>query len=111
MSTNLTNGALACLLTDAELAERKKALQKEIFVKVKKVEEVDDGYLFHLDNIENLLPNLFHFILLEKECCPFFQQDVTIRSNNAGIIWKVSGKDGVKEMLNQMLEEIKFPEN
>jgi len=76
---------------------------------VKKVKESDDGYLFSFDDDEQLLPKLFGYIVAEKKCCPFFQQDVSIRSNNAGITWKVCGQDGVKQVIRQMLEENILP--
>jgi len=108
---NLNDKPLVCLLTDLELVERKNELQKEIFFNVKKVEEVDDGYLFHFDDNENILSNLFYYILAEKKCCPFFQQDISIGSGNSRIVWKVSGRTGIKEMLRETFEEIKFPEH
>ncbi len=110
MSKNLNDVELTCLLTDSELVQRKNELQMKVFSRVNKMDEVDDGYLFHFEDVDSLLPDLFHYVLSENECCPFFRHDVTIGSNNSGITWKVSGKEGVKEMLGLMLEEIEFPE-
>lgn len=102
------NSPLACTLTDSALAERKDALKKEVFTKVAKVEETDDGYMFHFEDKEELLPNLFHYIQAEQACCPFFQQEVTVQPHQSGIRWKVSGQTGVKELLTSMLEEMEL---
>ncbi len=104
MSLNFEN-ALTCTLTSPELAKRKNELQKAIFAKVKHVSEVDDGYVFQFDDDESLLPELFHYVLAEKQCCPFFQQDISIGSHASGITWKVSGAEGVKLILEQIMEE------
>ena len=106
---DMNNKPMACLLTDAELAERKSTLQKEIFSKVKKAEEVSDGYQFYFDDKDSLLSDLFSYILAEKKCCPFFQQDIAIGSDSSGIIWKISGEEGIKEMLIETLGSVAFP--
>ncbi|MEM6525528.1 MAG: hypothetical protein AAF693_17135 [Bacteroidota bacterium] len=99
---------LACLLTDLEFTERKNELQKKIFSRVKKMEQMEDGYLFYFEDEEDLLADLFHYILAEKECCPFFRQDISVGTDNSGITWKISGSEEVKELLRQMLEGIEF---
>ncbi len=111
MNINLDEGGFSCLLSNSELAERKNKLLQEVFSKVKKVEEVDDGFLFHFDDDENLLSSLFYYIMAEKACCPFFQQDISIGADHSGITWKISGKNGVKEMLKEMFETIEFPKD
>lgn len=111
MNMNSTVSGFSCLLTSSELVERKHELQQEVFSEVKKVEEVNDGFLFHFNDDEKLLSNLFYYILAEKACCPFFQQDISIGSDHSGITWKVSGKTGVKEVLQEMLETIDIQEH
>jgi len=99
-----------CLLTNTELAKRKDELKESIFSKMERVEEVEDGYLFHFRDQENLLPNLFHYIIAEKECCPFFHQDVSIAPEHSGITWRISGDKGIKKMIRQTFDHIEFPE-
>ena len=109
---NLNEGGFTCSLTDPELVERKTVLQKEIFSKMKSIEEVDNGYLFYFnDDDVTLLPNLFQYILAEKACCPFFRQDISIGANASGITWMISGENGIKEMLRLTFDNVEFPDN
>ena len=104
MSVNLDSSPIACSLTDLELVERKNELRTNIFSKAKKMEEVDDGYLFHFDDSDKMLPVLFEYILAEKECCPFFKQDISIYPGDEGVVWKISGPEGVKDLLKDIFK-------
>ena len=96
----------ACQLSEPELIKRKAELQKEIFSKVKNIEEVSEGYVFHFEDKEDFLLKLVDYILAEKKCCPFFNQELSIKANQGGISWKISGTSEVKEMLKIILEKI-----
>lgn len=109
MNINSTENSFSCLLSSTDLVKRKNVLQQEVFSKVKKIEEANDGYMFHFEDDDNLLSSLFYYILAEKACCPFFQQDIAIGSDLSGIVWKVSGENGVKEMLRETFETLEFP--
>ena len=111
MNLHIEQAAFACHLTDSEFVERKLSLQKEVFSNVIKVEEVENGYLFHFDDAPTFLPKLFQYIQAEKECCPFFQQDVSFKPNGAGITWKLSGAMGIKDIIQQMMDGIQFPDD
>ena len=99
------NTELVCLLTSEELVERKEDLRKKVFSKVLKTEEASDGFVFYFESNEKLLADLFNYILAEKKCCPFFRQEVLIESDDLGIKWKVSGPNGVKDILRQIMED------
>lgn len=103
MSTIPTENPIVCSLSGAELVARKTELQKKVFSRMKSVKESKHGYLFSFEFEEELAQNLFHYILAEQKCCPFFQQEVSIQANNAGILWEVKGTIEVKEMLKEML--------
>lgn len=108
---SIKSSSLACSLTDKGLLERKAVLQKEIFSNVKKIEEVDTGYLFYFEDVDDLLPSLFQYVLAETECCPFFEQEVLIGADNSGITWKLSGPEGVKEIVSYLVEKIESSEH
>ncbi|MEM9329618.1 MAG: hypothetical protein AAGA85_28420, partial [Bacteroidota bacterium] len=81
MNTETQNHPLACTLSDAKLAERKSSLQKEVFSKVQQVEEMAHGYAFHFEDDQLLLRSLLAYVVAERSCCPFFEQQVTIKPN------------------------------
>ena len=103
MDSNFSQSTLVCRLTGPELAERKAALQKEVFSKVQRVEEVSDGYLFHFPDDNDLLFKIMDYMLAEKQCCPFFNYDLGIKANGAGATLKVSGTPEAKETLKALL--------
>lgn len=105
VDTTLSSGALVCLLTGADLIERKSALQKEVFSYIRSADEMDSGYVFHFEDNDELLLKLMDYILAEKKCCPFFRQEVIIKPNEGGISWTVSGPDGAKQMLEMLLKD------
>ena len=104
MDSTDTSGLLVCKLTGAELQKRKAALQKEIFTEVEGSEEVENGYVFHFRDEGNFIEKLADFLLAEKKCCPFFQFDLSIKANNAGISLKVSGPPEAKAMIRSLVE-------
>lgn len=95
----------ACKLQGPELMKRKAALEKEVFSKVKSIEEKSDGYLFLFEDKGDFLLTLVDYMLAEQKCCPFFQFDLMIKANHAGVGLKVSGPPQVKEMIKMMLNK------
>ena len=99
---------IVCQLTDSAFAERKNALQKEVFSKVKSMEELPTGYAFHFEDDDQLLTSLFNYILAEKSCCAFFQQDVSIQPHQGGLVWTITGAEGVKDLLKEVVGEMEL---
>lgn len=97
---------LVCKMIGAEKAEKKELLKTEIFSQVIKVEEVNNGYILNFEDKDDILLKLTDYLMIEKECCPFFIFDLNIKPNSNGISLKISGQDGAKEMLKPLIEEI-----
>lgn len=93
---------LVCLLTGAELAERKEILQKEIFSKVKKVEEIESGYIFYFKYEEMFLMKMTDFVIAENNCCPFFTFETKLHSKN-DVSLKITGSEQAKKMIKMAL--------
>ncbi|MEP5614169.1 MAG: hypothetical protein ABJP45_18090 [Cyclobacteriaceae bacterium] len=102
MDSTLNSSLFVCKLTGPELQKRKAALQKEIFERVEKVTEAENGYIFYFKDEGDFIEKLVDYTLAEKKCCPFFQFDLTIRPDNEGIEWKLSGPDGAKEIMKDL---------
>lgn len=94
---------LVCLLTGEEQAERKQILQKEIFSQVRKVEEVEHGYVFYFEYEENFLMKMTDYVIAENNCCPFLTFETTLHSKE-DVILKVWGSSRqAKEMIKMVL--------
>ncbi len=95
---------LACQLSGDEFQKRKAVLEEKVFSKVKKVEELEDGYAFFFEQEGDQLITVVDYMLAENKCCPFFKQDLSILPNGEGFIWKLTGSEQVKELLDDMAE-------
>ena len=95
----IVEGVIACSLTDSELAIRTEKLKMNLFSKVQKKVELEDGFVFYFEDKENLMDSLMEFIRFEKKCCPFFKFDLSILPYGNGIALKISGGEGVKDFL------------
>ena len=104
MDSTTSSGPFVCKLTGPEFQKRKAELQKEVFAQVSEVEEVENGYVFYFTGEESFVLKLMDYILAENKCCPFFQHDLSIKANQAGIAWKVSGAPEAKEMIKMLVE-------
>ncbi len=90
--------SLVCLLTGAEQVKRKQILQKEIFSQVKKVKEIEDGYIFYFKYEEEFLMRMTDYVIAENNCCPFFTFETKLHSkNDVGL--KITGSSEAKEMI------------
>lgn len=93
---------LVCLLTGAEQVERKEILQKEIFSQVKKVEEMENGYIFYFKYEETFLMKMTDYVIAENNCCPFFTFETKLHSKN-DVSLKITGSEQAKEMIKMTL--------
>lgn len=97
---------LVCKFVGEELAEKKELLKKEIFSQVQKTEEANDGYVLYFEDKNDILLKLSDYLMIEKECCPFFTFNLNILSNSKGIALKIAGSDDAKSMLKPLVDEI-----
>jgi len=97
----------ACKLTDKEQVKRAQKLRKELFAKVQDVKELEDGYGLKLPKNNDMMDKINKHIKIEKECCPFFEFEITIKPDEGPIWLKFKGGKQVKEMLRADVEELK----
>lgn len=100
------SGPLVCALVGQEKVNRKEALKKEIFSQMNDIEEIEFGYVFKFSDNERFLLKLIDYIIVEKECCPFFQYDFLIHPYNKGIELKVTGGRAAKLLITTLVHEI-----
>lgn len=92
-----------CLLTGPEQAERKKALQNEIFSQVKKIEEIETGYIFYFEYDSEFLIKMTDYVIAENNCCPFFTFETKLHSKDDVRLKIISSSKEAKEMIKMTL--------
>src|SRR5262249_1083283 len=97
--------ALACSLTDAELAERS-VENGDLFQQAQQVRELPDGYAFRFAGDPATAARVLHSINGERDCCLFFVFGLEF-AQELGPLWlTIRGADGVKEIVGEMANRV-----
>jgi hypothetical protein len=92
---------IACNLKAINAADRPhyNDLMKRLRLAVGGRSEVHDGYVFELNGKVIGLLEVAEWISLERLCCPFLTFTLSVSGNQVNYILKLTGPDGVKELL------------
>ena len=98
---------IACNLAalDAKQRARRQELWQKLKPLIREAREIAGGYAFRLDTAPTTLLEVAEFISLERACCPFFNFQLEIVEENGPTWWRVTGREGVREFLSQILGE------
>lgn len=99
---------LTCKLTSDELVQREAQLKKEIFSKIKKTRELEDGFEFEFHEDAAFSSRLVEFINLERDCCPFFTFTLTFEPQAGAVKVKIGNSKEIREMIKSELEDNKL---
>ena len=97
-----TTGAASCKLSPDEFAKRRQELIPGLFKRAERVEDVEDGLLFHFANVPGLLADLVRVMEREQDCCSFLQFELTAEAGAGPVHFKVTGPTGTGEMLRKL---------
>ena len=87
---------IACLLSEAEQAQRGEEIAEQLFGQVAETRELDDGYAFRLPGDGEWFERVAAFVAAERRCCPFFRFEI-VAEPEAGPLWlTLRGRPGVK---------------
>jgi hypothetical protein len=106
MKTNSTETPpLACDLTaiPADVREEHVITAPQLFALGQEVQELPDGYAIRFLNEPGRLLTIAKFIENERLCCPFFNFGLEVVSNRGPLWLRLTGGDGVKEILQTTL--------
>lgn len=90
---------IACLLTSAELQERRETILKQLRSAVVDVRELVDGYAYSFPSGGQRLSEIAAMIDLERQCCPFLRFRLTVEAHSGPIRLELTGPEGTKEFL------------
>jgi hypothetical protein len=109
IATNSASGAndvVQCLLSTAQLAERRAQIQTDILSQVAETVETDNGYkLKFAEPDDKLIATLTQWIVAERKCCNFLRFELSFEQF-AGPVWlELGGEPGTKQFLQKVLEQ------
>jgi hypothetical protein len=90
-----------CDLTALQPEERKQhhLTTEQLFGAVIQIEELPNGYAFHLPVEPAILSMAAEFIKYERLCCPFFSFTLEVEPQGEPFRLKLTGPEGVKQFL------------
>jgi RimJ/RimL family protein N-acetyltransferase len=90
---------IACMLTAAELQQRRETVLRKVRQTVSEVRELADGYAYKFSASSEVLSELASLINLERQCCPFLQFRLTVEPNNGSLLLEITGPQDAKDFL------------
>lgn len=102
-ATTQTQHDPECLLPVEEQRAHLHRLSETVLSRVQAVEELDDGYAFEFAYEPKLARTLLERVFIERECCPFFDMELTFRREEGPMTFSFRGPEGTKEMMREQL--------
>ncbi len=92
---------IACNLSalDGEEQRRRAEIATRLRESVHEIAPIANGYVFRFLDQGATLIELAEFIALEHRCCPFLNFKIDLGPNEKSILFRLSGRAGVKEFL------------
>lgn len=105
--TPTDNQPLACDLTAIPALAREEHIltAPQLFRTAQEVQELPAGYAIRFLNEPRVFMALAKFIENERLCCPFFNFELEIEANSGPLWLRLTGGEGVKEILRTTLLE------
>jgi hypothetical protein len=99
--------SLACDLTaiPADAREEHVVTAPQLFQTAQEVQELPNGYTFRFLNEPRKFLAIAKYIEYERLCCPFFDFELKVESDQGAIWLSLTGREGVKELLKMGLLE------
>ena len=94
---------LACLLTDAEIRNRKAAIRAEFKQGVTAVKELPDGYEYQFPGDTQWIRVLSAFIEYESHCCHFLTFSLKVSEKSRLIYLQLTGSQDCKRFIKAEL--------
>lgn len=108
MNTNPNEDqALACDLTaiPSDVREEHVITAPQLFALAQEVQELPNGFAIRFLNEPGRFMAIAKFIENERLCCPFFNFGLEVEPNSGPLWLRVTGGEGVKELLQTTLFE------
>ena len=77
------------------------ATSRELFSTVQAIQELPDGYEFHLTDDPQAIVKAAEFVSLEKLCCPFLNFAIEVKPEGGPVWLRLTGREGVKAFIRE----------
>lgn len=106
-NTSNETQSLACDLTaiSADVREEHVISAPQLFALAQEVQDLPNGFSIRFLNEQGRFMSIARFIENERLCCPFFNFTLEIEPNNGPLWLRLTGAEGVKELLQITLFE------
>lgn len=93
---------IVCTLTDNELQARRKVYLDKLAALLIDSTELENGLVFRFPLETSVLRDLTEIIDLERQCCPFLDFKLELKSGNDFVSVELSGAEGAKETIKSL---------
>jgi hypothetical protein len=97
------SGAMACKLTTPELQQRKATVIASLKQQMVDRKELSNGYAFKFAGTDQVVDELTEFIKTERECCDFFNFNLSVSGDKSEAWLQLTGAEGAKEFITAEL--------
>ena len=93
--------AVACSLSEEELARRSQEVGRDLFVFAEQVEELSDGFRWRFPGDGAWHTKLLDFIAAERRCCGFFRIELAFEPGLEPVTLTLRGPVGTKAFITE----------
>src|SRR5512134_274661 len=97
-----TSQPIACSLTRAELASRRKELLPGLLSSADSQEAIPGGFRWSFSETDGLLKKVVSVIEAERRCCRFLRFRLTLGPNGRRLWMEVTGPEGTQDFLSSL---------
>jgi hypothetical protein len=91
--------AVACSLSEEELARRSREVGRDLFDFAEQVEELSDGFTWRFPGDDSWHEKLLDFVTAERRCCGFFRIELTFEPGLGPVTLTLRGPEGTKAFI------------
>ena len=102
-SASAAGSELCCTLSESALAARRRELASGLATRIKRVEELDTGFVLEFERDAAQIRELADFIAFESGCCAFLDFDLEVKAGKDRVRLRLTGPAGTKEFLQRGL--------
>ena len=100
-----TQQTYTCLLSAAQLEERRAATNTQILAKAEEIVETNNGYkLKFAEADDEMVTTLVEWINFERKCCNFLRFDLAFEQFSGPVWLEVGGDAAAKQFLKKVVE-------